>query len=80
MFGKKEKIPLKSEEYELLIKKMTTLASDLGILDAKIQALDTNFRTLRGKINQIVFNDEVETQQKPQQNTYNPNSIFGIGV
>lgn len=57
---------LKTEEYEELSKKIITFSTKLAEISAKIDLLDTQSRSLRGKLNQMIYKeDEEEDQSQP---------------
>jgi predicted nucleic acid-binding Zn-ribbon protein len=57
----KKKSPLKSDEYEDVLKKMVVLATDLDVLKAKISSLETQIRSVRTKVNRSYSDEETET-------------------
>jgi len=53
---------LNSEEYELISKKIVTFSTNLDQISVKLDALDTQFRSLRGKINSFISENPPENE------------------
>jgi ABC-type phosphate transport system auxiliary subunit len=61
MFPFKKHDPLKSEEMEIILKKINTLHLEFGELQGKFKALETSYDDLRGK-----FNRKLSMMQKQE--------------
>jgi hypothetical protein len=53
MFWKKkaEPLPIRSDEFELIFKKLTALVAEIETLSLKLRNLDTEMRSVRSKVN-----------------------------
>lgn len=76
LFAKKE--PLNSKEYEDLLKRLLEVKHEISALDARFEALQTNYNDLRGKFNRKlnIIKEEEEKDAKSTEaqplNTFNP--------
>jgi len=68
MFWKKKEVkqetPLRSDEYEIIFKKLLTLNAEVETVSLKIRNLDTELRSVRSKVNQHITKEveQVENQ------------------
>lgn len=76
-FKKKEAIPLRSDEYEIIIKKISYLVGEIESLGLKIRNLDTELRTLRTKINYHINKEGYAEENGGQEESKNFLNPFG---
>jgi len=64
---KKETTPLKSDEYEEVIKKITTIVGDIDVINNRLSILNGNWRKLSAKVavqGREVTHEESEEDEK----------------
>jgi chromosome segregation ATPase len=70
MFFTPKKEPIRSEEYDSLLKKLSDVRHDLEQVKSELKALVTNYDNLRGQFNRklsyIKQRDEEEESTKPE--------------
>ena len=49
---------MKSDEFEDLIKKNSAVCGSIALLEQKVAKIETDFRSLRGKLNLLISKDD----------------------
>lgn len=68
IFRKKTKI--NSDEYEEIVKKIVAVVGGIDVLKTKVEVLETNFRSLRAKVNRNI-SQEPESESSINDDGFN---------